>query len=141
MEALFDRTRSFRFNCKKHYQKLKIRFCIKSVRDTKKISGEKILRFKKICKWAPGYFFYMSYIFCLLLKNIIKNKKNFFLSKSLRGIRKNFGDKFSKLYLNDRIPSAKREIYVFRSAIAPNARPRRAQICIFDANVALMDIK
>ena len=37
---LFDRTRSFRFNCKKSYQKRKILFCTKSMRVMKKVREE-----------------------------------------------------------------------------------------------------
>ena len=52
------------------------------------------------------------------MKNIIKNNKNLFLSKTLRRVRKNVGEKFNKLYLKDITPSAKRGIYIrARSAL------------------------
>ena len=55
--SLFDDTRSFRFNCKNYYQKWKILFCTKSMRDTKKMSGMKIVRLQKICKISFWLFF------------------------------------------------------------------------------------
>ena len=46
LRALFDRTRSFGFNCKKRYQILKILLCTKSMRGTKKALRKKIVRLK-----------------------------------------------------------------------------------------------
>ena len=49
-EPFFDETHSFRFNRKTRYQKRKIQFCKKSMRDTKKILGNKIIGlYLKIC--------------------------------------------------------------------------------------------
>ena len=40
--------------------------------------------------------FYRTYIFCLLMRNAIKNK-NFWFSKKLNELRKDFGDKIVHL--------------------------------------------
>ena len=55
--VLFDQIRCFRFNYEKRYQKWKILFCTKSMRDTKKILGEKIVRFTKIYKFGLENFY------------------------------------------------------------------------------------
>ena len=39
--------------------------------------------------------------FVFLMKSIIQNKNNLFQSKTLRGIRKNAGEKLSNLYVKD----------------------------------------
>ena len=53
----FDRQCGFCFNRIKRYQKWKISFLIKSVRDAKKLLGNKIVRFKNIYKFTNDYFF------------------------------------------------------------------------------------
>ena len=78
------------------------------------------------------------------MKNIIKNEKNLFLSKTLRGTRINVWDKFSKLCVKDiehRAQGARSTYFGARSAMRETSRSGRAQSSTVDANVALMDIK
>ena len=77
--TLFDRTGSFRFNCKKRYQKWIILFCTKSMRDTKKMIGKKIVRLKNIYKLACKYFFIRVIYFHLFIKNVFIRIKNLIL--------------------------------------------------------------
>ena len=160
---LFDRTRSFRFNCKKRYQKWKILFCTKSMQNTKKTSTDLQLN-----SWL---FLHKSYIFSFIHPNrFYENQKLNFPAKIYK-IRKNVRKQnclfqkdlqlwFSTFFhrsnifclLNSvncmyhkehRTPCAKRDIHMFRSEkhYSRNACPRRAQIFIFDENTNLMDIK
>ena len=76
LQTIFNRTRSFCFNRKKRHQKWKIPFCTISMRDTKKMLNNKIVRFKKIYKLALDYFF-IGVICCLLfIKNVFIKIKN-----------------------------------------------------------------
>ena len=84
-EPFFDLTRSFHFNRKKRYQKWKIPFCTKSMWDTKKMIGNKIIRFRKIYKFSIDYFYIGVVYFLIFNKNFfIKIKNSIFPPKYTR---------------------------------------------------------
>ena len=82
--ALFYLTRNFCYNCKKCYQKWKILFCIKSVRDTKKMLRKKIICYKKIYKWACDHFFIRVISFHFLSKTLLWKSKVQFSRQNIR---------------------------------------------------------
>ena len=74
--ALFDWTSSFRFNCKKRFQKWNFWFCTKSMQDKKKMSVKKIVHLKKFSKLASDYFSTRVISFQLFIKKVFIRIKN-----------------------------------------------------------------
>ena len=98
---LFDRRCSFRLNCKKRYEKWRILFCTKFMRDAKKMSGKKIVRFKKMCKSASDYFIKRVISFHLFIKNIFMIIENIIFTSKYTKTEKMLGRKiiyFKKIY-------------------------------------------
>ena len=85
------------FNCKKRYQKWKILFCTKSMWDTKKNLGKKIVRFKKIYKLANDYFSIRVIYFHLFIKNVFMTIKNSISPQNIRDTQKMLRNKWSFL--------------------------------------------
>ena len=90
LRSFFDRTRSFRINRKKLYPNWKIPFCSKSMRDTKKKLGTKIVRLEKNYEFTP-HFLFMRNISFVYWWNMLLNIKIFdFWKNYTRYIRKKY---------------------------------------------------
>ena len=79
------RTCNFRFYRKKRYRKWKIPFCTKSIRNTKKILGNKIIHLKEFYDFVVDYFCIGVISFFSFIKNVfIKIKNSIFPPKYIR---------------------------------------------------------
>ena len=80
-DHFFKKTHGFWFNREKCYKKSKIQFSGQTLRHTKQMLRNKIVRFKNIYKFYFNHFLIKCRVFVLNVKNVIKNKKLHFSDK------------------------------------------------------------